>query len=391
MSSVSLPVGENPSLFFLRGVAVFAVVLFHTHIAGRYFFPVGWMGVDLFFVISGFLVTASLSQSISRYGYKTGVAVFFIKRFFRIFPALFVMLLVVFGVSVLFLGRWPVLEGIGAAALFQMDIYHILARMPFIPEVSHTWSLAVEEKFYLLLPLLFFVAARQKLKVAACLILAGMVGLLSRYSYMDWRLWWPGITPLVSWGPYFFFPCRLDGLVLGSLLYLSPQFRRMMASFPVLILACLLFLSCLELPTYGANFDNWFPVDVDGRQLHVFGYLAIALAFTSVVARAVEQSSCFSALPIIGEGLTTMGRYSYALYLVHCPIISWCAFYLARPNTAMNMALYDVDTSLYFLYIAISCFLSLVVALPLYWYCEQPGYLFGKTLARAYAQNRTCP
>lgn len=136
---------RNPSLDLLRGLAVLMVICNHYRYAG--FMKAGWMGVDLFFVLSGFLISGLLFSDIQQSG-RVHLCRFLIRRGLKIYPAFYFFLLV--------------------TALLSSTIrqgHHLLSEMLFmqsyVPRVwGHTWSLAVEEHFYLLLPLLLIILNR---------------------------------------------------------------------------------------------------------------------------------------------------------------------------------------------------------------------------------------
>jgi peptidoglycan/LPS O-acetylase OafA/YrhL len=152
-----------PYIDGLRAVAVLAVVIYHLHAA---WLPGGFAGVDVFFVISGFIVSASVGN-LDRMGLHRFLPFFYARRILRIAPALLVMLLVTTYVSALIIPEaWlsQTNQKTGLYAFFGLSNL-VLARTNndyFSPLVdfnpfTHTWSLGVEEQFYLVFPLLFFV------------------------------------------------------------------------------------------------------------------------------------------------------------------------------------------------------------------------------------------
>lgn len=152
-----------PYIDGLRAVAVLAVVIYHLH-AG--WLPGGFAGVDVFFVISGFIVSASVGN-LDRMGLHRFLAFFYARRILRIAPALLVMLLVTtYAAALLIPEAWlsQTNQKTGMYAFFGLSNL-VLARTSndyFSPLVdfnpyTHTWSLGVEEQFYLIFPLLFFV------------------------------------------------------------------------------------------------------------------------------------------------------------------------------------------------------------------------------------------
>ncbi len=169
--SESQPINADPAQHFfhidgLRALSVLAVVAFH--LSARWL-PGGFAGVDVFFVISGFVVT----NAMVRHAHETPLRFlggFYARRLARIVPPLLVMLVVTGCLSVLFIPRYwltSIGDGIGTQAFFGVSNVGLAttresyysARLGFVPYV-HTWSLGVEEQFYLLAPLLLFLVMR---------------------------------------------------------------------------------------------------------------------------------------------------------------------------------------------------------------------------------------
>lgn len=155
-AGVSLP--YSPGLDGLRALSVIAVLLYH---AGVAWLPGGFLGVEVFFVISGYLITALLLAEWDRRG-RINVAAFWLRRARRLLPALFLLLVVVLTFAVVFLpGEVAGLRGDVLAAFgYVTNWYLILGQESYFEAVGrpsllkHLWSLAVEEQFYLLWPLL---------------------------------------------------------------------------------------------------------------------------------------------------------------------------------------------------------------------------------------------
>lgn len=147
----------------MRAIAVLAVILFHLN---SNFLPVGFVGVDIFFVISGFVISQSLySNDCSTL--KQYILLFYKRRILRIFPVLLFCILVTSFFSIFFIpqGFWlsdsnlltalSAIFGVSNIYLVKFADGYFSSRIPFNPFV-HTWSLAVEEQFYFIFPILFF-------------------------------------------------------------------------------------------------------------------------------------------------------------------------------------------------------------------------------------------
>ena len=138
--------GRSPQLDLLRGVAVLMVMF--CHYPYFHFFRIGWAGVDLFFVLSGFLISGLLFTDWKRNGHIS-LKWFFVRRGFKIYPAFYFFLFTT--APVLLVTDQP-FRRLGAELFFVQD---------YFPKIwGHTWSLAVEEQFYILLPLLLLLISR---------------------------------------------------------------------------------------------------------------------------------------------------------------------------------------------------------------------------------------
>ena len=148
----------------LRGIAVIAIVLFHLN---KDFFPFGFLGVDVFFVVSGFVVTpliVDIFKDPNREKWKTSLKSFYRKRFFRLAPALLTTILITAILSLLIAPVFDVsnIGLMGLAAIFFLGNYGAYklqgdyfaqTQNPLI----HTWSLSVEEQLYIFIPIFFLI------------------------------------------------------------------------------------------------------------------------------------------------------------------------------------------------------------------------------------------
>ena len=153
LQTISGAVKQNyyPSLNGLRGLAIILVVCDHLHGTGRYYtlFFNGSLGVNIFFVLSGFLITAICLKEIDRTG-KLSLKSFYTRRFLRIFPVAYLYLFVVFILNYFFKLEIPGFQFFGAM-FYVMDLNYFREHQ-YTWAVEHYWSLAVEEQFYIIFP-----------------------------------------------------------------------------------------------------------------------------------------------------------------------------------------------------------------------------------------------
>ena len=202
--------GFRPDIEGLRGVAVLLVVFFHAGLlstAGTQL-PGGFIGVDLFFVISGFLITGLLIRERERNG-RIGFARFYARRVRRILPAAAVCLLITIPLAyylVTLIERPPTMQDGASAALsfanvrfaLTTDYFHPVSYSPFL----HFWSLGVEEQFYFVWPALLAVVAWRSTRLGAGIALAAIVVgsfLLSLAWTQDNPTWAFYMLPTRAW------------------------------------------------------------------------------------------------------------------------------------------------------------------------------------------------
>jgi len=220
----------------LRSVAIGAVLLFHANVYhGEGTLPdwlvpmarVGWMGVDLFFVLSGYLITSQLARPYLR-GERPGLWSFYRNRLFRVLPAYLVVLAMYYWVP-----NWNEEPGeLAALGNYLTFTYNLLVDFSNHHAFSHAWSLCVEEHFYLLLPVIVLVMMRRPslLKTAMAIGALVLMGIAVRSYFLVHAL-----QPMSRAGENFglvymtriYYPTysRLDGLLAGVALALIRAYR----------------------------------------------------------------------------------------------------------------------------------------------------------------------
>lgn len=293
---------HDPLLDGVRGLAILAVIIFHSSLIPVQSFAdkivhgaalAGWAGVDLFFVLSGFLITRILIQTKESSNFFLN---FYMRRILRIFPLYYLFLILVFYVfsqSVSFeFTYWTFLSNIliGRLGHFQS------------PALDITWSLAVEEQFYLLWP--FLVWSFKKEQLAKATLILFLISLASRLG-----LFFSGASPLKN---YVLLVCRMDSLCAGAWLAcrldsLKPDFWKKKFYFLLGIVGCIF---------------AW-DVSLDSPLMRTVGFSANAL-----LAAALIGSLCNREIPILNSFFgsrffQTCGKYSFGMYLFHVPVVHW--------------------------------------------------------------------
>ena len=215
----------------LRAIAVMSVIIFHLDATVFDFrvFAGGYVGVDIFFVISGFLITQLIHGQIAGGNYS--IVDFYVRRSRRIFPALFFMMAVSSAFVVVYCLP-SVVDTFGdsliAATLFVSNIYFYLTADYFAPAAEtqpllHTWSLAVEEQFYIFFPLILLLIRRFRHARQVQILLAVAVVSLGVATWMLWS---------DSSAAFYLLISRAWELLVGSLLALGliPAFRNARAA-----------------------------------------------------------------------------------------------------------------------------------------------------------------
>jgi peptidoglycan/LPS O-acetylase OafA/YrhL len=289
--------GHRPALDGLRGVAILAVLA--CHVAMDWFEGAGHVGVGLFFVLSGFLITTLLVEEWQHRG-TVSFPAFYARRALRLLPALLAMLAIVSVVSGLLLNSdelRTMLASAGLAALYLTG-YATFAGFPLAMELGPTWTLAVEEQFYFLWPIVLLLMLRRGWglrRCAAVALAAAVVAALVRV--LTWTRWGAHIYELpTTWA---------DGLLLGCALALAwkagivERVRRSWAWWAFAVLAALCLWSTMKASPAG----------------YFVGIPAIAVSSVVLVASCLNKTPS-SAVRLLGlRPLRWVGRRSYAIYL----------------------------------------------------------------------------
>lgn len=295
-----------PALDGLRGLAIILVVLLHNFRFVDYF-HFGWLGVDLFFVLSGFLITENLLFNLNKPHFLRN---FYIRRLLRIFP-LYYLLLIICLFIVPSINRQNI--DMSYYAENQFWLWTILQNWLFIfsppygdQSLLHTWSLAVEEQFYLIWPLLILLIRKPK----KLIIVATMVLILVVATRM---IMWFYRADHFAYASFYTFT-RIDGLCIGCIIALFMQINRAWISNNMWILV---------LSTSLLNFAFYFLDIRYGNTLPYFafaGYTTFPLLFGLLTYEAAVEKTKVIKLLFANRLMKFFGRISYGLYLFHWPV-----------------------------------------------------------------------
>lgn len=304
-----------PGLDSLRAIAVVWTMLFHSFLVGglgedwQWLQQYGWMGVDLFFVLSGFLIGTQVLAPLARGG-RLSFGDFYLRRAFRILPAFWAVLAVYL--------LWPGFrEAPGMEPWWKFALFFVNLSIDYGSNAafSHAWSLCVEEHFYLLFPILAlgFARLRSGAALAAFCVLLVLGGIALRSAI--W-LHFDALAPDYNWFvEEIYYPTwnRLDGLLAGVLLATWKTYRP--ASWDrVAARANLVFVSGLA--TMALSF--WLFRERTGLLGNSIGWPVLSLGLAMLVFAGAQTGSWIGrrAFP----GAMWLAAVSYSLYLVHKPV-----------------------------------------------------------------------
>lgn len=303
-------IAYRPELDGLRALAVVAVLVFHHSemLIG------GFLGVDVFFVLSGFLITSLLVAEREATG-RIDLADFWRRRARRLLPAVFLLMLMVAAIA-----AWVLPESAshirrdGIATILYVENWHRIAARPPTHPLGHAWSLSIEEQWYLVWPVLFGVVvsrARGRLLVAAGA--AGGAAIASAVAMV--LIYGDGAGRNRA---YLGTDTRAQGLLVGAALALllahrTPRLGRgrsavleITGGAAVAVLAVLMFRA-----------------DVHDAFFYRGGFLLVAVAVATVIFAATSSGIGWLRRVLAWRPLVAIGLVSYGLYLFHLPVYTW--------------------------------------------------------------------
>lgn len=317
------PAGQLVGLVHLRALAIALVFVYHYRLFAHPGWveslgAFGWTGVDLFFVLSGFLISRQLFRSLETRG-TFSLREFYFKRLLRIVPAYLVVVAAYFCLP-------SIHERESLPPLWRLLSFtqNIGLDLRSSGTFSHAWSLCIEEQFYLVLPLALLLVARRRRAVWIVPLLVAL-GLVVRALVFQSR-----VEDGFDWYEWIYYPSwsRLDGLlmgiIIGAIYELRPTLRaRMLANGSRRLVLAVVLWFCAA----------WLFEDPQSLWASVVAFPSIAIVYGLLVVAALSRSSILARSSRVTEWLATL---SYALYLTHKAAIHVTQLALAKIGLAAD-------------------------------------------------------
>jgi len=276
----------------------------------------GWVGVSLFFALSGYLIFSLLLGEIEGTG-KLDLRRFYVRRSLKIIPPLYLLVLPMVALEWDNIQGWELFKGV-VGELFFLQNY--LGRL-----FPHTWSLAVEEHSYILLSLVVFVYGRQLLLFAERKPLVGVaVAAATLLMFLASRL----LTDQQNVVPLLYKTHLIaDGFVPGVLLAMllrNSDWKRRLTNWPTLYVLAI--GTTLLLPA--------FVVERSSSFMLTWGYSLVSVGSGFLLLAALKVSDV---LPSAFHGIARIGAASYSIYLIHIPVAHLCFDWLSLPTLGASL------------------------------------------------------
>lgn len=317
----------QPHIDGLRAIAVISVLLFHLDVE---YFSGGFVGVDIFFVISGFLITRIIVTELEKTG-NFSFKNFYIRRVRRLLPAFFVVLIITFCSASILLSPYLFKSFGGSVVASLLSVSNILFWLEadyfdvssHLKPLLHTWSLSIEEQFYMFWPITLLFLFRWGIKkwIPVLILVMFTVSLAANQLFVDGQVYFlthlfPSLEPLIQDGRstiFYLLPFRVFEFACGAILVFIPQIhssKRLLADVLSLLGLALIGYSIFSFDTQTVfpSFNALYPC--------IGSALLIIAGSESRIAFLLESTWA-----------TWFGLISYSLYLVHWPIIVFVKYF----------------------------------------------------------------
>ncbi len=293
-----------PQLDGIRGLAIILVISFH-YWGNVAIFSFGWCGVDLFFVLSGYLITSRL---IALQQQKNSLKKFYINRALRILP-LYYLTLIIFYIG------FNLLVKKQNFYLFEFYNKHWLSFVLFFQNwtfiysgikenlLEHFWSLAIEEQFYLLWPFFLYMTWQKKFFFKLIFLIIIIIILTRTFIYIQYPEW-------SDYRHYFYNTfCRMDAFLIGGCLYFFKQNNK---AKKYVVFYCIAFMAVVVGIYFTKNASG-----IANPFISTIGFTFIAIAFAGLIYGASSSSSKILSAIFNYRWLRFTGKISYGLYIFH--------------------------------------------------------------------------
>jgi peptidoglycan/LPS O-acetylase OafA/YrhL len=342
----------------LRGLSIILVVCFHSF---PEYIPGGFIGVDIFYVISGFLISSLIFKSLEEN--KFSFLTFYIRRVKRLFPALILVLITVYWIGwyilinseYINLGKQLVASAVfmnnillwrDAISYFGEEFFHSSLLQPLL----HLWSLGVEEQFYLIWPPLIWLTWKKRRTLFRVLIIIMISSFIFNVYWSTTNIITAFYSPLSRFwepfiGSYLAYVSIYNPYKLSKVRYLTHEFlnnKIILQHFQSLVGFILIIIAAFTISQ-----DSIFP-----------GWLALLPTLGAYLMIQAGAQSIVNSIFLSNYILVWFGKISYPLYLWHWPVLSFAFLYYFEPPT---------------IYLRITCiFLSIILSWFTYQFIEKP-------------------
>jgi peptidoglycan/LPS O-acetylase OafA/YrhL len=329
--------GYNPHIDGLRGVAILLVMGYH-YFSGMYIFDIGWSGVDLFFVLSGYLLTSRLYPYLTD---KKLLQKFYWNRFLRIVPLYFTFLIVFFSFAAFWASHKPTdefdiyINNAPAFFLFFANWVYIKHDAFNFAYTTPLWSLSVEEQFYLIFPWFFIVCKNKKtlLKLGVFLLCAVLIFRCIYFSFFMKK----GMDLDICFNSFF----RADAFLMGFVLYMAIE-NGLYTKIEKFLHSIIYF--GLTILLLGVIFNSSMRIN---PFFETIGFTIIAILYGCLLFQANASKGYFIKYILSKRFFIQTGKISFGLYIFHGPVymvlfsllLSTFKIFHFQPNTAMFKAI----------------------------------------------------